>query len=56
MLVVDSWEEEQVPDILKACSVFDSPKHVERNTVCEESPEVQPGSNVVVNVICIVST
>ena len=53
---IDSRQEQEVPDILETCSVFDSPEHVKWNTVGPESPELNESSDVVVNVILIVST
>ena len=55
MLEIDSWQEKEIPDILETCSVFDSPEHIERDSICPESPSLNESSNVVVNVILIVS-
>ena len=56
MLEVDPRQEQEVPDILETCSVFDSPEHIKWNSVRPESPELNESSNVVVDVVLIVST
>ena len=55
MLEINPWQKQIIPNIFKTRPILNSPEHIQRYTVGEQSPKFKEASQVVVRVILIVT-